>query len=79
MNAVKCSWSISCISVQLKTKVFETNSVTIIRVDDGHRRSLQNVIFNRTLMWLIARENFLAFLEQLMAYQLFKEDSVPCH
>jgi hypothetical protein len=55
----KSSQVISCINVELKTNVLETSSVSIItNPDDGDRASLRTLVFDATLMWLIAQEDF---------------------
>jgi hypothetical protein len=73
---LKSSLAISHVNVELKTNVSEISSVFIIRVDVGSdhmplylstllmetNKISETLVFNSTLTWLIARENYSTFI-----------------
>jgi hypothetical protein len=53
MNVIKSSWAISLVNVESKTNVSETSS------GNGDRLVFKTLIFDSTLTWLIAQEDFI--------------------
>jgi hypothetical protein len=59
IDALKSSWAMSRVNVQLQTSVLEISPVSVFRVNGG-RGYLRNIGFSSTLVQLTAREDFSA-------------------